>query len=776
MSLHLYVGPDSQPDKYRLVRSVGRGGEATLYLAEVTLAGQTEPVVVKVLNSDVTSNEEQFAELSAKWGEQAELLRFINRLGVVGVREHFEGAPEHPADGSEEYTDRALYLVMNYVQGVDLRDWRAEHTVEGPRGQREALRYLEQVALVLDVLHSGRATPSKRVVVHGDLSPGNVMISDEGQATLVDFGLSRIAARHMTARPWFTPGYAAPEIFTGEYSAATDRYAFGAIAYFTLTGEDPPPAPEQLRERFGALPLVANAGERERELVMAMFSAEPADRPASADWVRALRSLATSAPWTGPVSDPGDAVLAAAVAEGPGGAGTGEPEREPSDPGSGSTGEGAPDDHGRPARSEDTASAGAAPPQGARFSGPPPVSAPAAGATPPQGRPGAQTPSASSDPSASTASGQVRGGPPVPDADDMPPRPVGGLRGAPQGAPHTQRPQAAPPTGGPRGGGPGAPRQPGPRPGQPPQGTHPGSPAQGVPQQRPASAGAQGRSAAYSGPVPPHHQAPTGHRPGWSGPPRPDATGAFASPVPPAPTPAQAEAPARRKSRKPLLIGLGVVIVLAMVAGSAGTYFVMDRMSSTTVAAEEPTAEDSGQPEPSEPSQGQEGTAAEPTGEASDPVLGDAGPGSEDASGAPSAGDSTLLTQMTPVDLAEGGGWEPETGRAQVDGQVYTRALAPGSCADAEYRECTGWVDYDLGRNWTTFTATIGVQDDSRAGAATTFVVHVDDEPVVTETLSLGEPMEIEVDVRDALRLRIEVESDDYNIHPVWADPTLLKE
>lgn len=50
VSLNLYVGPDSQPDKYRLVRSVGRGGEATLYLAEVDLAGQTEPVVVKVLN------------------------------------------------------------------------------------------------------------------------------------------------------------------------------------------------------------------------------------------------------------------------------------------------------------------------------------------------------------------------------------------------------------------------------------------------------------------------------------------------------------------------------------------------------------------------------------------------------------------------------------------------------------------------------------------------------------------------------------------------------
>ena len=113
MTSSLHVGPDTEPDKYRLIRSVGRGGEATLYLAEVDLAGQTEPVVVKVLNSDVTDNDEQFAQLSARWSEQAELLRFINRLGVVGVREHFEGAPEHPAGGAEGSEHRALYLVMN---------------------------------------------------------------------------------------------------------------------------------------------------------------------------------------------------------------------------------------------------------------------------------------------------------------------------------------------------------------------------------------------------------------------------------------------------------------------------------------------------------------------------------------------------------------------------------------------------------------------------------------------------------------------------------------
>ncbi|MFC3996470.1 protein kinase [Nocardiopsis sediminis] len=449
MSSALFVGPDSQPDKYRLVRSVGRGGEATLYLAEVTLAGQTEPVVVKVLNADAVANEEQFAELSRRWNEQAELLRFINRLGVVGVREHFEGAPEHPEGGAPGAADRCLYLVMNHVDGVDLRDWRAEHTADGPRGQREILRHLEQVAEVLDLLHSGRATPSKRVVVHGDLSPGNVMISGEGQATLVDFGLSRIAARHITAKPWFTPGYAAPEIFTGEYTAATDRYAFGAIVYYALTGEEPPPASEQLRERFAALPIVA-AATRERDRILAMFSAEPGDRPGAVEWIRALRSLSTSAPWSMPATGPGAAVAGgAAGAAAAGAAAAGAQGAVPPPPASaGDTGPTSPipttgptlpsatsptlPDIGAPAGGRPPGP-GTAPPQGGAFQGPPPASGPHRG------------PSAAPRPAAGPA-----GPPPPPPASH---RPVGGLRGAPSPQPDWSTPTAsaaasgAPPTG-----------------------------------------------------------------------------------------------------------------------------------------------------------------------------------------------------------------------------------------------------------------------------------------------------------------------------------------
>lgn len=266
MDTGLYIGPDNAPDRYRLLRSIGRGGEAVLYLAELELSGATEPVVVKVLDARQTLSQEMFGRISAKWQEQAELLRFVHRLGVVGIREHFEGPSAHPAGRSTQEGasgGRALYLVMNHVEGLDLRDWRAERTLEAPAERREAVRCLEQLADVLDWLHSGAATPSGRTVVHGDLSPGNVMIDANGQATLVDFGLSKLTADHQTAEVWFTPGFAAPEVFEGKRTPASDRYAFGAIAYFLLSGESPATMPETLRAALLDLPeLVALDGRR----------------------------------------------------------------------------------------------------------------------------------------------------------------------------------------------------------------------------------------------------------------------------------------------------------------------------------------------------------------------------------------------------------------------------------------------------------------------------------------------------------------------------------
>lgn len=295
-----HIGPDSAPDRYRLLNSIGRGGEAVLYRAEIELDNVPETVVVKVLDSRTTITVEQFQRLSAKWRDQAELLRFVNRPGVVGVREHFEGPPIHSPGDASTAAGRALVLVMNQVDGLDLRDWRAERTLATHAERREVLRTLEQLADVLDWLHSGRATPSGRTVVHGDLSPGNVMVDAHGQATLVDFGLSKLTADHQTAEVWFTPGYAAPEVFEGKRSPGTDRYAFGAIAYFLLSGQAPPSTPEQLRAALGALPQVAAATPERRERILSVCAAEPGKRPESlSSWVKDVRSAVVSTTVTG---------------------------------------------------------------------------------------------------------------------------------------------------------------------------------------------------------------------------------------------------------------------------------------------------------------------------------------------------------------------------------------------------------------------------------------------------------------------------------------------
>ncbi|UUU39858.1 protein kinase domain-containing protein [Streptomyces sp. NBC_00162] len=294
-SQNLHIGPDAAADRYRLLRSIGRGGEAVLYLAEIELAGGSEPVVVKVLDSKTTITPDIFDRISRKWNEQAELLRFVHRPGVVGVREHFEGPPIHRPGESSTLTGRALVLVMNHVDGLDLRDWRAERTLATAAERREVMRTLEQLADVLDWLHSGKATPSGRQVIHGDLSPGNVMVDEHGQATLVDFGLSKLTADHQTAEVWFTPGYAAPEVFDGKRTPGTDRYAFGAIAYFLLSGESPPNSPEQLARAMAALPQIAVLDAEQRARITSVYAGDPTERPVSlAGWMKDVRRAVVS--------------------------------------------------------------------------------------------------------------------------------------------------------------------------------------------------------------------------------------------------------------------------------------------------------------------------------------------------------------------------------------------------------------------------------------------------------------------------------------------------
>ncbi len=282
-----FVGPADQPDKYRLVHQVGAGGEAQLWRAELDVSGTWEPVAVKILRPDRLADLEHWKE---RWSEQAEVLRFVRHPGVVGVREHFEGAAMHYA-GETQAGANALYLVMNWVDGVALRDWVPLHRTTDD--YVEAMRYLAQVGDVLDWLHSGQATPSGRPIIHADVTPGNVIVTPSGQAVLVDFGLTRLATATSPVVEG-TRGYMAPEVLAnGAYSPASDRYSFGALTYFVLTGQQPPVDENAIRAGFEAVPALAGQPDVVAHL-MRMFSPNSDDRPPAGDWIRFFRMSGTT--------------------------------------------------------------------------------------------------------------------------------------------------------------------------------------------------------------------------------------------------------------------------------------------------------------------------------------------------------------------------------------------------------------------------------------------------------------------------------------------------
>jgi serine/threonine protein kinase len=297
-----YVGDDANPEKYRLVRQVGRGGEATLWLGGLLVEGGEEKVAIKILHPD---HADDFERLRDRWSEQVETLRFVSDPNVVAVRDWFVGPPMHRRGEQPPSRGRALYLAMNWVEGQPFRDWVALH--EGRAGWLSSLSKLSQVARALDDLHAGRAIPSGRPVTHGDLSPGNVMITPEEQAILVDFGLVRLA-EHQTSRVMATAGFAAPEVLAqGRYGPAADRYGFAALGYFSLLGEAPPADIGAIHRSLFSHAQLRNAPPARVAAIMSGFDPDPQRRPGASAWLEAFRDGATTssrntmAPVSGPL-------------------------------------------------------------------------------------------------------------------------------------------------------------------------------------------------------------------------------------------------------------------------------------------------------------------------------------------------------------------------------------------------------------------------------------------------------------------------------------------
>lgn len=237
---------------YRLGECLGRGATGTVWAA--LRSRDLLPVAVKVV--PVGPDSAAAADQAAR--ELAVLAR-VSVEGLVGFHEAIGLSTEPPA----------VALVLDHVSGGSL--WNAVRA-RGHLSPGECVTVLVPVARALAGLHA-------MAVVHGDVSPRNVLLQRNGQPVLADLGVARLTGLG-DAETYGTTGFIAPEVEAGgPATAAADVYAAGALAWWCVTGELPTPA--SLREPLDS--LVPGLPPSWREVTAQSLSRDPAMRPTAAE-------------------------------------------------------------------------------------------------------------------------------------------------------------------------------------------------------------------------------------------------------------------------------------------------------------------------------------------------------------------------------------------------------------------------------------------------------------------------------------------------------------
>src|SRR5438445_2414983 len=208
---------DALVEHYAVQRELGRGGMATVFLAEDLK--HHRPVAIKVLHS----------ELAAALGSD----RFLREIAIAARLQHPHILPLYDSGAASRF----LYYVMPYVEGESLRD-RLER--EKQLSVDEAVRITTEVASALAYAHS-------HGVVHRDIKPENILL-EGGTAIVADFGIARAVSvageeRHLTQTGTVvgTPIYMSPEQATGsaEIDGRSDQYSLACVTYEMLVGAPP---------------------------------------------------------------------------------------------------------------------------------------------------------------------------------------------------------------------------------------------------------------------------------------------------------------------------------------------------------------------------------------------------------------------------------------------------------------------------------------------------------------------------------------------------------
>ncbi len=205
---------DEQVGGYKILGTAGVGGMGVVYKALDLKLNRT--VALKFLPSDLN--------IGSKDKE-----RFLQEARTASALDHTNIGVIH---GLEETADGHAFIVMAYYEGLTLQ----EKIRPGPMAPKEAIEIMMQVA-------RGLAEAHERSIIHRDIKPSNVIVTRQGVAKIVDFGLARVAsnvATTLTAGPVGTLAYMSPEQVRNEpLDRRTDIWSMGVLFNEMLTGKHP---------------------------------------------------------------------------------------------------------------------------------------------------------------------------------------------------------------------------------------------------------------------------------------------------------------------------------------------------------------------------------------------------------------------------------------------------------------------------------------------------------------------------------------------------------
>ncbi len=249
----LAPGARLRNNSLEIVRQIAFGGFSAIYLAREGASN----VVIKESVPPVDAPAEIKAKASELFQREATLLSHLRHSHIAKVRDNFVE------------NDRN-YLVLDFISGTNLRQLVAW---KGPLAEETVLNLARQMTEILVYLHS-----QDPPVVHRDFTPDNLVLRDDGELILIDFGAANLFIGTATGTLVGKQCYMAPEQIKGKASPASDVYSMGGTLHFLCTAKDP----EALSTSHPAA-ISPKVSKRLDELIAALTALSSADRPVALD-------------------------------------------------------------------------------------------------------------------------------------------------------------------------------------------------------------------------------------------------------------------------------------------------------------------------------------------------------------------------------------------------------------------------------------------------------------------------------------------------------------